>query len=382
MTASAILAAVARGEASPNVFVPAIMGAGLLFSLVTILRDVVSLSSKTAEAKRAQVRGSLVAARVTDGEIHAGDVAGVAGRRTLALVGLMVVVGSAYLGINSTTNFVHDQGYLRDLAFVWGGSLVVAAAGMYIAAACFAAARRPGTIAPWSWPVLLSTPLAGTGDTARTRRMRTVIVGSLAVLTALSVLATFHHLLDPIDDRLEEVLDLDVVGRSDLARIPGSTNASIAAAIVIGIATLRCRRFAWAFIASVVVSLATTNVIRYAVDRPRPESGDKAGAVESFPSGHLLLATLLAVLLPLALNALTRSHRTRRVAAWLLALMVVFVAVVAVASDRHHTTDVIAGVALGLAVGTWASLSLVARSGHADCRDCVFRQREPLDGGT
>lgn len=374
---SLVAAATSSAEPSAGVFVPAIMGAGLLFSLLTILRDVFSLSSKTAQAKRARVRGNLVAGRLTDGVDGVLPHAHLAGRPVLALTGLVVLAASVYLAINATVNFIHDEGYLRDLAWVWGASLVVVGGGLYVAFAFLGAARRAGSVPPWTWPVLLSTPLAGTGATERGRRMRTTVVAGLAVVTGLSALATFHHLIDGFDERTEELLDVDWLAQSEVARIPGSTNASIAAAVVIGIATLRCRRFAWAFVATFLVGLAMSNALRFVVDRPRPDDGDRSGAVESFPSGHLVQATLLAVLLPLALYELTRSRMARRVASWMLAFVVLFVAVVAVSSDRHHPTDVIAGIALGLAIATWASLSLLPPEGHDDCRDCVFGRRSP-----
>lgn len=363
-----------RGQ--PAVFVPAVMGAGLVFSLATVARDLFSLSSRAAAANRAQLRGNLVADGVASPDRPTErDSVGLVSRPTLGLVGVLLLVFAGYVLIGTTANFFRDGGYVSDIAWLWGASLVVTVAAAYVGIACLVAAAGSERVAPWTWPILIGTPLVG-----RHRRFgsglieRTTIVGGLTLITLLTILATWPHVLEPFDSRVADLVDEDrwIASFESPGRIAGSTKATLAVAVVIGVATLRCRRFAWVFIWSVAASLAITSGLRVVVDRPRPEWGPRVGITDSFPSGHMVQATLLAVLLPLAVHELSRSSMARRVAALGLVIVVVMVAVVAASTGRHHPTDLIAGAAIGLVVGSWARLAVHSPDGHVACRHCVF----------
>lgn len=361
-----------------SVFVPAVMGAGLVFSIATILRDVFSLSSRAATARRSRIRGRLVA----DGVVRPDrsglrEAVGLAPRPAIAIIGLIAAAFSVYVAIGTTANFLRPGGYVSDIAWLWGASLVVVVASAYVAVACLLVAGRSVGISTWAWPVLLATPMVDRRDGTGEDAARWAVVVGVTLATALTILATWPHVLEPLDSRLADMIDEDRwIARLDTpGRIAGSTRASVIVALMIGLATLRCRRFAWVFVGCVAVSLAITNVLRVVVDRPRPDWGARAGITDSFPSGHMVQATLLAILLPLALHELTRSSRARRIATILLLVAVAVVALVAISTGRHHPSDVVAGVAIGVVVGGWARLTLLPPEGHSECRQCVFGDR-------
>lgn len=364
------------------VFVPAIMGAGLVFSIAAVLRDVLFRGSRTSQLRRAQIRGRLVAASVVDDpeDQLLADARG-AHVGAFALAGLVAVTFSVYVTIGATANFFRAGGYVNHIAWLWGGMLVVVAAAAAFALVCFAVALRPDDPPPWVWSTLTSTPLLGVDRVNGNERARWIVITALSLTTLLTVLATWPHVLEPIDNFLDNVVDTAFVARFDwLADVVGSTRLTIVIAVLVGIGTLRCKRFAWIFIVSVVTSLAVTTLIRWFVDRPRPvdgpfgpTSGSFPSGGGSFPSGHMVQTTLLAVLVPLAIHEVTRSARARRWSTGILFVCVFLVAISRIASEHHAPTDVIAGIAIGLAVGCWARLSLAIPEGHSECRSCVAK---------
>lgn len=367
-------------EPHPLVFVPAIMGAGLVFSFAAVLRDVLFRGSRTSQNRRAGIRGRLVAAKVV--RPRENDLLAEARSAHLVafvLAGLVALTFSVYVMIGATANFLRSGGYVNHIAWVWGAMMVVVAASAVFATMCLAVVVRPHDPPHWVWSTLTSTPLLGVHGTNGKERTRWVVIIALSLTTLLTVLATWPHVLEPTDRVLWHVVDTAFVARFDwLANVVGSTRLTIAIAVVVGIGTLRCKRFAWIFIVSVVTSLAVTTLIRSLVDRPRPV-GESLGATDasfpsaggSFPSGHMVQTTLLAVLVPLAIHEVTRSVRVRRWATAVLFVCVGLVAISRIASESHAPTDVIAGISLGLAVGYWARLSLAIAEGHAECRGCL-----------
>lgn len=371
-------------DAHRMVFVPAIMGAGLVFSVATILRDLLSRGSRTAQVRRARVRGRLVAGSVDDpGGADLVRAARPVGRAGFAAVGALAAGFSVYVLIGATGNFLRHGGYVSREAWLWGANLVVVAAAGVLSAACFAVVARPHRPPPWVWSPLMLTPLLGVDEAPDSERERWVVIGGLTVTVLLAALATWPRKLGPVDDPIAALVDAPGSSRLEgVANVLGSTQLTLVAAVVVGLATLRCRRFAWVFIASVVASLAVTTAIRVIVDRPRPADGPFAGGTDSFPSGHLVQMTLLATLVPLAIAELTRSQTARRSATAVLSVTVVVVAIGRIANAYHAPTDVVAGVALGLAIGCWARLAYRAPDGHRDCGRClVGSTADPPDGG-
>ena len=361
------------------VFVPAIMGAGLVFSVATLLRDVLSTGSRTTQARRARLRGRMVAECVIEPDSPAlAEAADLERRPMFVLTALIGTVFGTYVLLGASGNFFQDGRYVSHIAWVWGGSLLVVAASLSFVATCLAVIVRFPTPPSWAWPILLPTPLTGASDVPNSLRTRWLVVWAVTAIVGLTVLAMSPRVLGPFDRAIVTFVDeSELEGIDRLGVLVGSTRASVIAVVLIGVATLRCRRFAWLFIGGVLLSLTVTQILRTVVDRPRPSAGPMAGATDSFPSGHLVQATLLASLIPLAIYELSRSRRLGRAAAVVLAVVVSLVAIERIANARHEPTDVIAGIAIGLAIGGWTRLALFVPGSHSECRGCAMSS-DPL----
>ncbi len=360
------------------VFVPAIMGAGVVFSLATLVRDLFERGTSASAERNADVRGRLAAAAVlgTDAPDLCHPLT--ARRTTVAVVGLAGLGFAGYVGIGATYNYFNPGAYLESIAWVWAFSMVVAVLSGTVGACALAAALRPRPPA-WVWPVLVHTPLASAAGTRRNDRTRWAAIGALVLLTILSALVADPSKLLGIDEALTSLAQADWIRAGDVpASWVGATWMSMAvAALLVGLASLGCSRFALLFLAAAGVSLLASQGLRALIDRPRPPDGPYADASMAFPSGHIVQATLLAVLLPLAVYAFTRRTWARRTTGLLAAAIVAFTGMNRVAVGVHWPTDIIAGVLLGLAVGLWVRADLLDPDQHRICRRCAFQQRSP-----
>jgi membrane-associated phospholipid phosphatase len=316
----------------------------------------------------------MVAQCVIEPESRRLEVAADLERRSMFVLTAVIAASlGACLLIGASSNFFQSGRSVSHIAWAWGGLLFVAAAALGFAGTCLVVVARYPNPPWWVWPILLATPLTGTHDVPHSLRARWVVVWAVTVTAGLTMLAIAPRVLGPFDRAVVTVVDESgLEGIDSLGDVIGSTRASVVAAVMIGVATLRCRRFAWFFIASVGVSLAATQLLRMLVDRPRPAAGPMAGATDSFPSGHLVQATLLASLIPLAVYELSRRRWLSWAAAWVLTVGVSLVAIERIANARHEPTDVIAGLALGLAIGGWARLALLVPGSHRECRGCAM----------
>ena len=75
---------------------------------------------------------------------------------------------------------------------------------------------------------------------------------------------------------------------------------------MIGLSAFRCRVMAMTYPVAFVVGWLMTSAVREIVERPRPTA---FGDFESFPSGHLVQATFVAGLVPLAVGVLLLDRR-------------------------------------------------------------------------
>ena len=112
------------------------------------------------------------------------------------------------------------------------------------------------------------------------------------------------HVVDGLDESVSDwIRSRDVFDALRFLDPWGSTEVSLALAVVIGLAALRCRPAALTFAGAIVTGLALHAWLREVVERPRPDAEDIL--TNSFPSGHVLQAVALAGLLPLALVSIT-----------------------------------------------------------------------------
>lgn len=164
---------------------------------------------------------------------------------------------------------------------------------------------------------------------------------------------------------------------------PGSPLvANVCAAVaVIGLWLARLRREAVAVAVSRALCQALTSLTKLAVARPRPHWAHPVAHASgySFPSGHSAAAA--SVYVPLALVAWShlRQARLRWAAAIVAGALSVAVAVSRVLLGVHYPSDVVAGLALGVAVTAISWLVVVDR---ALTVPCVTRRSHRSAGST
>ena len=111
----------------------------------------------------------------------------------------------------------------------------------------------------------------------------------------------------------------------------------------------------------VVGQLAASNLIKFAVERVRPDLGPLGPlGTPSFPSGHSTAAAATYAALALVIGR-DRSPRARAVLAGIAVAVAVAVAGSRVLLDVHWFSDVVAGLALGW---TWFAVCAVAFGGR------------------
>jgi membrane-associated phospholipid phosphatase len=139
----------------------------------------------------------------------------------------------------------------------------------------------------------------------------------------------------------------------------------IAAVVTAVLLVFRRWREAIFLVSALVTEVLVFLVVNYAIDRPRPdvERLNATPGTSSFPSGHAAATLVLWVSIAVIVAVVT-TNLVARIVAWIpAATLVWFVPFSRVYRGMHHTTDVLAGLAMGagaLAVGcfvarTWAA---------------------------
>ena len=152
---------------------------------------------------------------------------------------------------------------------------------------------------------------------------------------------------EPLLDAASDAGWLGALSHVDLV---GSTLFAVVAAGLLGLASFRCRVLIAAYPLAFGTAFAISNLLRELVERPRPPGGPLAGQFDSFPSGHIVITTILVGLLPL--TAAVMLHSTRAIGPLRLFALVgiVLAAVHRVHDEAHWPTDVFAGVLIGGAI--------------------------------
>jgi len=133
-----------------------------------------------------------------------------------------------------------------------------------------------------------------------------------------------------------------VVGAIELRRLPSRAVPALLALVILG-------------------QFAIQNILKFVVDRPRPDIRRLTGfSGSSFPSGHATAAAATFAVVALVLGR-RRSRPVRNVLAGLAVGMSVLVAGTRVLLGVHWFTDVLAGMAVGWA---WAALCSMAFGGR------------------
>jgi hypothetical protein len=363
-----------------GIFVPAIMSAGLLFSIVTLLRDAAHGRRHRHRERRVDIAASAVAGHVVTGAPPTTAMARVLRPRSAYLVTAFSCLGAAaYVVIGTLGNYAQPRGYVSDIAWLLAMSLVTAMLLLWLGVGAGALyARYPDTPA-WATELLLSTPLGQAPDRDQDRSRRTFMLGwaatvaggTFAVIT-LGVGSSRGTFLRADQRVLEVMAGWRWVEQVDWVHVLGRTEIALGAAVLIGVATLRCLPFAAAFAGAVVTSLAATTLTRMVVERERPPGTTFTGLQDSYPSGHVVQAVLLCGLVPLAVRVLTRSRLLAITSGVLLASATTLGTVVRVERGLHWPTDVLGAVALGVTVVLLVRWILSRATLHDRCHGCPW----------
>lgn len=374
------LIAAELGDRERHLFVPAIMGAGLLFSIATVVRDM--LHSRQGRApgldRRLDIAGRASAHHVATGEPPARALRTAARPRVFYLLTAMATLGvAAYVVIGSTYNYVRAAGYVAGVAWLWGAAMVL---GTLLTVVGLLSLKM---FASWPAPsrgvvrLLVNTPLGRSSAVATEAEAPRML---LAWATALAASATGIVVLMAIRPpqflvSADAEVSSALAGWEWLSSLPldwiGRTEPALVLAVLIGVSTMRCRVYALAYIGAFIGGWTTYVILKNVITQPRPAIAGWVG-VDSFPSGHLVQATIIAGLVPLAFAVLLRRRWPAYVVAPLLMLMVVATAMYRIHAGTHWPSDTVAGILIGATFVLAAYWSLYHPQWHRRCRNCPW----------
>lgn len=205
------------------VFVPAIMSAGLLFSLATLVRDAVARRDHRRAERRTAVaaHGTVNDILGTSPSAATPPLPGLQPRFFYAGTGLAAGLAAAYLLPGSILNYLRTGGYVADIAWLLCLSLIIGAALAVVAAASFVVAAtwpHPPTMAHWlvtdlSRPALTTRGTDAEGPTTFAGVTLLAAVASLTFVTLGVAVGRFRTFDVDVAAHLRE-LDLPWMART------------------------------------------------------------------------------------------------------------------------------------------------------------------------
>jgi membrane-associated phospholipid phosphatase len=371
-----------------NIFVPAVMGVGLVFWLVTELNELARARSEESRDRRARVAALAIADSVLARPPQTPPSArGLRPRPVYLMIGVTMVAGSIFVLAGSIANYTRQEGNVGDIAWIVAlAAVVVAVAGLFGVTALAVFVRWP-TPPDSVVGFVMRTPL-GTeplDPRARLARPSWRLTAALLAVTALAatialLVAWSPHVLTEVDrstadwladrDPLRALTFLDPIGESGVA---------IALALLAGLAAVRCRVLTAAFAMATVVGLLISVTLRPLVAQPRPGGGPLAGRIDSFPSGHVLLAVIIAGLLPLAVAVIFNRTWIVTPLRVVLGTGVIASALHRVAEGIHWPTDALGGALMGLGLVLAAQWMVDNQESHRACHHCPW-SADPAHG--
>ncbi len=359
------------------VFVPAIMSVGLLFSLITILRDLFRWVGGRARDRRTAIEAAAVTNVVLGHHDPEPTELGMLSRRTYLVVSIVLAGAAAYIAIGSTANFLRDGGYVRDIAWLLAVSLVLSGLFGYLAGVTTVVFRSWPAPPPWVWGPLRAAPLSvtpGRVDLGPSWALTASTVAA-AVATGFITLVVGSGRSIALDiDRpiLRWFVEAEWMGRLGVIDPFGGTIISVVFVAMIGFSAFRCRVMAVTFPLAFVVAWSSGGILRMIIERPRPLDplSDR-----SFPSGHLIQAVFIAGLVPLALHVLFDDRRLATLSRGVLTIGVIVTAMFRLHRQDHYPLDALASVTLGLTVVLGVHWIMDHTSWHRGCPSCRWSRR-------
>jgi undecaprenyl-diphosphatase len=207
------------------------------------------------------------------------------------------------------------------------------------------------------------TPGAGLGLELTTMLAGLAVGGFALLLIGETVRTGGVGGLSGTDDMAANLArDLRTGSLVDAARVVTNLGSSPVTGLLVAVTAIWSavkRRWidAGALVAGWVLSVLAVHLAKAAYDRPRPSGSLVDTALSSFPSGHSAYAVSLVACAVVLVRAGT-GWAVRFAAVAIAAGLVVVVAATRVYLGAHYLTDVLAGIALGVAV--WCAVGVAA----------------------
>jgi hypothetical protein len=259
-------------------------------------------------------------------------------------------------------------------------STAFAAAGLGVAAS--AAALQWPNVRPFARRISVMQQGIGFSPAEYIGRRHTTValslVGAILLLTFVVIEAESLVLL-PID---RWILERIHAGGDFQPLRPGffdeifRRESVIPMAVVLTIASYRCRALLFTFPLFIAAGGALHLGIAHYVDRARPEIGPKAGYLDSFPGGHMNEQTIMLGLLPFVVYSLFGWRWLFRtlVAGSIYLVLATFVDALRLAD--HWPSDNLAGLMIGLTMLVIAHGVVTSPMLHRRCRSCPWKAPE------
>lgn len=189
-----------------------------------------------------------------------------------------------------------------------------------------------------------------TGPSARIPRGVLVVTFGAFLVLMLAVLLVGTETADTaLRDRILAAASPNVVALMRVVNVAGDWRFLLPATLLLLGVFDRARRTWWVWIALMVAAPLAEGALKIVVGRPRPE-----GPAYGFPSGH---ATAAAAYFGALLYLSDTLPPTTRTAVRVVAVaMIVLVGVARVMLGAHWPSDVVGGLALGLALASGATV--------------------------
>lgn len=204
----------------------------------------------------------------------------------------------------------------------------------------------------------------------RSRLLAGCVAAGAVVLTVLAAFA--HPWLLVVDEPLSRLLRQPELVDSLRWLTEGGAPTSAAIISVVAAVALwpSCRAFAMALPVTVAAGVASDVALKMLVARPRPPAADIGTALASYPSGHVIQATIVFGLLVPALYLVTGRRTVFWLTTGLLGVMVPVVAFSRVGLGAHWPTDVVAGFLIGASLLLAAEWFVGSRWATRHCGAC------------
>jgi hypothetical protein len=379
---AAALRARALGLDRLSMFVPAVMGLGLVAWLVSQVIGVAQVHTTAARERQAATSATAVVDALHGRPSTATPPRP---RLTYLAVGAGLLAIAVYLAIGASANYFSPDGYVHGIAWLWTTALfVIALATVYGAAALAAFASWP--VSPrWAARLLARTPLGthGAAPGHSADHPPGSLSASVLLAAALAAFVVLFVVSSPeLADQADRWVADSVAGSDPLAELatldPASNTAVLAGlCLVAALAAARCRVLAVSIVASSAIGLLVVLALRPIVGHARPAAGPSAGELDSLPSVQAVVGVLVAGLFPLAVGVLLHRDWARWSAGLAFSTIVLgtFVAAGAshdLATGVHWPSDVAAGALIGLTLVLATEWMVRNRAYHRNCHHCPW----------